>query len=170
MAKLSQAPFIKVEATKFTEVGFHGKDVDQIIRDLVEISINMTKKRIRDDMKVQAKANVEKIIVEAIIGENSEPDVFEAKAVEYQSNALDEHPIEIEVPPKPVDKSSSAADMMMNPAAIFESLQKASRTDERGPRRSDRRRLTVAEAKVLLEESELDKLVGVDCLYFCNVI
>jgi ATP-dependent HslUV protease ATP-binding subunit HslU len=48
IAKLSQAPFIKVEATKFTEVGFHGKDVDQIIRDLVDVSINMTKKRIRD--------------------------------------------------------------------------------------------------------------------------
>ena len=51
IAKLSQAPFIKVEATKFTEVGFHGKDVDQIIRDLVDISINMTKKRIRDERR-----------------------------------------------------------------------------------------------------------------------
>ena len=48
MAKLTQAPFIKVEATKFTEVGFHGKDVDSIIIDLVEASINMTKKRIID--------------------------------------------------------------------------------------------------------------------------
>lgn len=48
MAKLCQAPFIKVEATKFTEVGFHGKDVDQIIRDLVDISISMTKKRFKE--------------------------------------------------------------------------------------------------------------------------
>jgi ATP-dependent protease HslVU (ClpYQ) ATPase subunit len=48
IAKLSQAPFIKVEATKFTEVGFHGKDVDQIIRDLVDISINMTKKKLKE--------------------------------------------------------------------------------------------------------------------------
>jgi ATP-dependent protease HslVU (ClpYQ) ATPase subunit len=45
---LSQAPFIKVEATKFTEVGFHGKDVDQIIRDLLDVSIAMTKKRIKE--------------------------------------------------------------------------------------------------------------------------
>ncbi len=45
IAKMSDAPFIKVEATKFTEVGFHGRDVDQIIRDLVEVSVNMTKKR-----------------------------------------------------------------------------------------------------------------------------
>ena len=48
IAKLSQAPFVKVEATKYTEVGFHGKDVDQIIRDLVEISISMTRKRIKE--------------------------------------------------------------------------------------------------------------------------
>jgi ATP-dependent HslUV protease ATP-binding subunit HslU len=48
IAKLSQAPFIKVEATKYTEVGFHGKDVDQIIRDLVDVSINMTRKRIKE--------------------------------------------------------------------------------------------------------------------------
>lgn len=48
IAKLSQAPFIKVEATKFTEVGFHGKDVDQIIRDLLDISIDMTKKRAKE--------------------------------------------------------------------------------------------------------------------------
>ena len=48
MAKLCQAPFIKVEATKFTEVGFHGKDVDQIIRDLLDVSISMTKKRLKE--------------------------------------------------------------------------------------------------------------------------
>jgi ATP-dependent protease HslVU (ClpYQ) ATPase subunit len=53
IAKLSEAPFIKVEATKFTEVGFHGKDVDQIIRDLVDIAINMTKKAIKEVRNAQ---------------------------------------------------------------------------------------------------------------------
>jgi ATP-dependent HslUV protease ATP-binding subunit HslU len=51
IAKLSQAPFVKVEATKYTEVGFHGKDVDHIIRDLVDVSIAMTKKRIKEVRK-----------------------------------------------------------------------------------------------------------------------
>ena len=51
IAKLSQAPFIKVEATKFTEVGFHGKDVDQIIRDLVDVSISMTRKRLKEELR-----------------------------------------------------------------------------------------------------------------------
>jgi len=54
IAKLSQAPFIKVEATKFTEVGFHGKDVDQIIRDLVEVSITMTKKKLKEVLQCLA--------------------------------------------------------------------------------------------------------------------
>ena len=54
IAKLSEAPFIKVEATKFTEVGFHGKDVDQIIRDLVDVAINMTKKAIKEVSTTQA--------------------------------------------------------------------------------------------------------------------
>ena len=59
LAKLSQAPFIKVEATKFTEVGFHGRDVDQIIRDLLDISINLTKKRKTEIMREEAKLVVE---------------------------------------------------------------------------------------------------------------
>lgn len=59
LAKLSQAPFIKVEATKFTEVGFHGRDVDQIIRDLLDVSINLTKKRKTELMREEAKLVVE---------------------------------------------------------------------------------------------------------------
>lgn len=68
IAKLSQAPFIKVEATKFTEVGFHGKDVDQIIRDLLDISINMAKKKIKDNLKNQVSLEVENILLSAKIG------------------------------------------------------------------------------------------------------
>ncbi len=59
IAKLSQAPFVKVEATKFTEVGFHGRDVDQIIRDLVEVSINLTKKAKMEEFRGEAQRIVE---------------------------------------------------------------------------------------------------------------
>lgn len=68
MAKLCQAPFIKVEATKFTEVGFHGKDVDTIIRDLVDISINMTKKRIKEEIKQKVAYAVEERILDTLVG------------------------------------------------------------------------------------------------------
>jgi ATP-dependent HslUV protease ATP-binding subunit HslU len=64
IAKLSQAPFIKVEATKFTEVGFHGKDVDQIIRDLVDVSINMTRKRLKEELTENVAGLVEDRIIE----------------------------------------------------------------------------------------------------------
>merc|ERR1711871_1820499 len=67
IAKLSQAPFIKVEATKYTEVGFHGKGVDQIIRDLVDVSINTTKKRIKEEIKDQVEISVEDRILDALI-------------------------------------------------------------------------------------------------------
>jgi ATP-dependent HslUV protease ATP-binding subunit HslU len=62
------APFIKVEATKFTEVGFHGKDVDQIIKDLVDVSINMTKKRIKEERKADVALLVQEKLLEAICG------------------------------------------------------------------------------------------------------
>lgn len=68
IAKLSQAPFIKVEATKFTEVGFHGKDVDQIIRDLVDASISMTRKRLKEEVKEAAAAAAEERILKSLVG------------------------------------------------------------------------------------------------------
>ena len=155
MAKLTQAPFIKVEATKFTEVGFHGKDVDQIIRDLVDISMNMTKKRFRDEFKEQARANVDKILVDTIIGENSEEEKRKTTLEKLVSGELDEHYVDIDVPPRSGDKANPEVNI---PTALFESLQRISR-DDRG-RKAERRRVTVADARLILEETELDKLVG----------
>jgi ATP-dependent HslUV protease ATP-binding subunit HslU len=76
MAKLCQAPFIKVEATKFTETGFHGKDVDQIIRDLLDISINMTRKRIAEDVKGEAIANTENRILDILVSSSDDREGF----------------------------------------------------------------------------------------------
>ena len=76
MAKLCQAPFIKVEATKFTETGFHGKDVDQIIRDLLDISINMTRKRIAEDVKGEAIANTESRILDILVSSSDDREGF----------------------------------------------------------------------------------------------
>jgi len=70
MAELGGAPFIKVEATKFTEVGYHGRDVDQIIRDLVDISMNLTKKQQTEKLKEQAEALVLERLVDILSGPN----------------------------------------------------------------------------------------------------
>ena len=156
MAKLTQAPFIKVEATKFTEVGFHGKDVDQIIRDLLDISINMTKKRLRDEFKQQAKANVERTLVETILGENPDDNKRTATIEKLLKGEMDEELVDIDLPPKAGDKSNPDVGI---PTAIFESLHRMSR-DDKG-KKMERKRVTIADAKVLLEEAELEKLVGI---------
>ncbi|MAI60362.1 MAG: HslU--HslV peptidase ATPase subunit, partial [Rickettsiales bacterium] len=68
LAKLADAPFIKVEATKFTEVGYVGRDVEQIIRDLLEVSINNNKESLKKEVKARAEVSAEKRVVEALVG------------------------------------------------------------------------------------------------------
>ena len=71
LAKLAQAPFTKVEATKFTEVGYVGKDVEQIIRDLTEVSIHMTRERMRKTVTVQAEVYAEERVLDALVGDTA---------------------------------------------------------------------------------------------------
>ena len=71
LAKLAEAPFLKVEATKFTEVGYVGRDVEQIVRDLIQISITMTQDKLRNKVKSQAQHNAEERVLDAIVGKNA---------------------------------------------------------------------------------------------------
>src|ERR1700675_4056344 len=71
LAKLAQAPFLKVEATKFTEVGYVGRDVEQIVRDLVEIAIKMTREQMRKDVAAKAEAQAEERLLDALVGESA---------------------------------------------------------------------------------------------------
>jgi ATP-dependent HslUV protease ATP-binding subunit HslU len=71
LAKLAQAPFLKVEATKFTEVGYVGRDVEQIVRDLVEGSILMTRERLRREVSAKAELAAEERVIEALVGQNA---------------------------------------------------------------------------------------------------
>ena len=71
LAKLADAPFIKVEATKFTEVGYVGRDVEQIIRDLLEVSINNNKESLKKEVKTRAEASAEKRVIEALVGSSA---------------------------------------------------------------------------------------------------
>ena len=69
LAKLAQAPFLKVEATKFTEVGYVGRDVESIVRDLVEVSINMLRETSRKDVQAKAEVNAEERLITALVGD-----------------------------------------------------------------------------------------------------
>ncbi len=97
LAKLARAPFIKVEATKFTEVGYVGRDVEQIVRDLVENAISETREYMREDVKSKAEAAAEERVIEAIAGEGARDATREMFRKKLRSGELDNTVIELEV-------------------------------------------------------------------------
>lgn len=101
LAKLAQAPFIKVEATKFTEIGYVGRDVESIIRDLVEISLTMTRKTMREAVKPQARAKAEERVLDALVGTNAGAETREKFKKLLESGGLNDREIEIEVQEAP---------------------------------------------------------------------
>ena len=101
LAKLAQAPFIKVEATKFTEIGYVGRDVESIIRDLIEISLTMTRKTMREAVKPQARAKAEERVLDALVGTNAGAETREKFKKMLESGDLNDREIEIEVQEAP---------------------------------------------------------------------
>lgn len=97
LAKLARAPFIKVEATKFTEVGYVGRDVEQIVRDLVDASIAMTRDQMRKDVKSRAEQAAEERVIEAIAGKDARDGTRERFREKLRAGDLDGHEIELEV-------------------------------------------------------------------------
>ncbi|GAB5367852.1 hypothetical protein AAMO2058_001267300 [Amorphochlora amoebiformis] len=142
LSKLSESPFIKVEATKFTEIGFHGRDVDQIIRDLVEIAINMTKTKLRKRLKKQIAKTVEDRILKSLVG--SANDDISKWRTHLREGQLEEMMIELEVQIKEPEQ---------NMEAIAQHLAKFGKMS---PRRTEKRRMAVREARPLIEEMEME--------------
>src|SRR5260370_15939625 len=97
LAKLAGAPFIKVEATKFTEVGYVGRDVEQIVRDLVEIGIGITRDKKRKDVSARAHLAAEDRVVDALVGASASPSTKETFRKKLRAGELDDKEIEIEM-------------------------------------------------------------------------
>jgi ATP-dependent HslUV protease ATP-binding subunit HslU len=97
LAKLAHAPFIKVEATKFTEIGYVGRDVEQIIRDLIEIAIHMTRERLREEVKGKAELHAEERVLDALVGASSTPETRQKFKNLLHDGELDEKEIELQV-------------------------------------------------------------------------
>jgi ATP-dependent HslUV protease ATP-binding subunit HslU len=95
LARLAQAPFIKVEATKFTEVGYVGRDVDQIVRDLVEAAMIMVKDKNRAGVRAKAEAAAEERLIDALVGESAAAATRESFRKKLRNNELDDKDIEI---------------------------------------------------------------------------
>lgn len=157
LAKLARAPFIKVEATKFTEVGYVGRDVEQIIRDLVDISIAMTREHMRDDVRAKAHLAAEERVITAIAGEDAREATREMFRKKLKAGELDDTLIELEV-----TDSSSPFPMMDIPGQPGSQMGMMNLGDLFGKafgQRKQRKRLTVAESYEILIGEEADKLL-----------
>jgi ATP-dependent HslUV protease ATP-binding subunit HslU len=97
LARLAQAPFLKVEATKFTEVGYVGRDVEQIARDLLEIAISMTRERLGKDVAAKAEIAAEERVLDALVGENASADTRQKFRKMLREGSLDDREVEISI-------------------------------------------------------------------------
>ncbi len=158
LARLAQAPFLKVEATKFTEVGYVGRDVEQIVRDLVEISIAMTRERMFKEVKAKAELNAEERLVDALVGETASAETRSKFRRLLRGGDLDAREIEVEV----ADNAGLQLPTMDIPGMPGASMGMVNLNDIFGKafgQRTKTRRMTVAEAVKVLTSEESDKLL-----------
>jgi ATP-dependent HslUV protease ATP-binding subunit HslU len=159
LAKLVDAPFVKVEATKFTEVGYVGRDVDSIIRDLVDNAILMLRKRRHELVREKAEENTENRIIDVLVGPTASHDTRAKFIAMYREKKLEEKDVEIEVQDNPTSTVPSfelpgMPGASMGVLNISDMLGKAF-----GGERTKVKKLSVAEAKKIIMKEESDKLV-----------
>jgi len=154
LAKLAKAPFLKVEATKFTEVGYVGRDVEQIIRDLVDAAMTMTREAMRDEVRARAQANAEERVLDAIAGKESRAGTRDLFRKKLRAGELDDTVVELDLtetaPSMPTFDLPGMPAQGMNLGDIFGKAF--------GPR-TVKKRMTVAESHDLLLSEEADKLL-----------
>ncbi|WP_367716929.1 ATP-dependent protease ATPase subunit HslU [Nitratireductor sp. GISD-1A_MAKvit] len=161
LAKLAGAPFVKVEATKFTEVGYVGRDVEQIIRDLVEVAIGLTREKMRENVKARAHMNAEERVLEALVGKTASPATKDSFRKKLRSGELDNKEIEVEVSDSgggmPGFELPGMPGANIGVLNINDMLQKAM-----GGQQTKKRKTTVKESYELLIADESDKLLDQD--------
>ena len=158
LAKLAKAPFLKVEATKFTEVGYVGRDVEQIVRDLVEAAITMTRENMRDEVKANAQKAAEDRVLAAIAGENAREQTLDMFRKKLRDGELDETVIELELQ----DTSNPLSGMElpgMPPGQGGMAIDLGSIFGKGFPGRTVKKRMTVAQSYDVLIGEEADKLL-----------
>ena len=160
LARLAGAPFIKVEATKFTEVGYVGRDVEQIVRDLVEVAIAQVRERKRKDVQARAQLAAEERVLDALVGPGSSSTTRETFRRKLRAGELNEKEIEIEL------QASGAAMPLFEipgmPGAQMCAISIGDIFGKLGGGRTKTRRVTVAESHDILVNEESDKLLDND--------
>ena len=154
LARLAGAPFLKVEATKVTEVGYVGRDVDSNIRDLVEVGIGLMRDARRRDVRAQAEKNAEERVLDALVGNTARPETRESFRRQLRANALDDKEIELQI----ADTSSPFPSFDI-PGGQVGMINMSDMLGKAFGQRSRTRRMTVAQSHDLLIAQESDKLI-----------
>lgn len=158
LAKLAQAPFVKIEATKFTEVGYVGRDVEQIIRDLIEMSMHMVREKMRKTVKVKAEEISENLVLGALVGQSASDSTRENFRTKLRAGELNDREIEIEV--KDTSKGMPSFDVPGMPGAsvgmmnIGDMLGMGAQTKKK--------KMSVSQSYDILIAEESDKLLDED--------
>lgn len=162
LAKLCDAPFIKVEATKFTEVGYVGRDVEQIIRDLMEISVQMTKERLKNQVVDRATVQTQERILDALVGESATAETRQIFRKKLNNGELSEKEIEIQVP----DLSSISMPTMDIPGMPGAHMGMMNLSDmfgkALGVQKTKVKKVTVAQAFITIFQEESEKLLDIE--------
>ncbi|MGB7432653.1 MAG: ATP-dependent protease ATPase subunit HslU [Ahrensia sp.] len=156
LAKLAGAPFVKVEATKFTEVGYVGRDVEQIIRDLVEIGIGLVRETRREEVKAKAHVNAEARVLDALVGSTASPATKDSFRKKLRDGLLDDKEIEVEI----ADNANPLGGLDMG--GMGGNIGMINLSDIMGKAmggRTKKRKTTVRESYDLLVADEADKLL-----------
>jgi ATP-dependent HslUV protease ATP-binding subunit HslU len=158
LARLAQAPFLKVEATKFTEVGYVGRDVEQIIRDLVEIALSMTREKLRKDVAAKAEIAAEERVLDALVGESATAETRSKFRRKLRAGELDGSEIEVKLRDQtggmPTFEIPGMPGASMGMVNLNDVLGKAF-----GGGRTKTRKVNVADSHRLLMAEESDKLL-----------
>jgi ATP-dependent HslUV protease ATP-binding subunit HslU len=163
LAKLAQAPFVKVEATKFTEVGYVGKDVESIIRDLVEVGLHMTRDKMRKNVQAQAEIYAEERVLDALVGETAGETTRSSFREKLRRGDLNDKEIELDLQ----DNTNPMGGFMDIPGMPGASMGMVNIGDILGKTfggRTKRKRMSVAESYDVLINEESDKLLDEDKL------
>ena len=160
LSKLAQAPFIKVEATRFTEVGYVGKDVEQIIRDLIEIAIAMEKEKKRKEVHAKAQLAAEEKVLDALVGKKASLATRESFRKRLRSGDLDKNEIEIEVDDTTSGMPSFEIPGM--PGANIGMVNIGEILGKTGGSKGKKKKMTVKESHEILIAQESDKMIEQD--------
>ena len=158
LAKLAQAPFLKVEATKFTEVGYVGKDVDQIIRDLMQIAMGMAQEKLRKKVKSQTEFNAEERVLDSLVGKNASLETRSKFRAQLRSGKLDKKIIELDL----ADTSSGGMPTFDVPGMPGSHVGMINLNEILGKgvgQKTKKRKLAIEKAYKPLMEEETDKLI-----------